>query len=237
MPEATHHRKRHRLRWVILALLGIGVAFGLVWLFTRQTLGLFQSRESLEAFLEAQGGRAPLALMTLQFLQVVLAPIPGHLLSVVSGMAFGLWRGTLYTVVGVATGCAVVLLISRWLGRPAVERWAPRQALNRIDDWAARRGPLFFFLFFLVPFLPDDLACFAVGISSLPLVPMFLLIAVARLPGHFASAWLGATATGLPLVGWLIIIGAAILLLALYWRHRNAVERWVLARIEGTDHG
>ncbi len=233
---ATDHPNRH-LRIVILVLLGAGLALGLGWLFARHGPGLFQSRESLEAFLIAQGGRAPIALMGLQFLQVVLAPIPGHLLSVVSGLAFGLWKGTLYTVVGVASGCAVVLVVARWLGRPAVERWAPRPALVRIDTWAARRGPLFFFLFFLLPFLPDDLACFAVGLSNLPLVPMFLLIVVARLPGHFASAWLGATATGLPLLGWILIIAMAAAVLALYWRNREAVERWLIARIEGPDRG
>lgn len=82
---AMDHRDS-QLRRTTLILLGAGIAVGLGWLFTRHGPGWFQSRESLEAFLQAQGGRAPFALMTLQFLQVVLAPIPGHLLSVVSGL-------------------------------------------------------------------------------------------------------------------------------------------------------
>jgi uncharacterized membrane protein YdjX (TVP38/TMEM64 family) len=170
-------------------------------------------------------------------LQVVLAPIPGHLLGVVSGLAFGLWRGTLYTVLGVGFGSALVLGLARWLGRPAVERLAPDGALRRVDQWAARRGPLFFFLVFLFPFLPDDLACLAVGISPLPLIPMFLLILAARLPGHFAAAWIGATATRLPVLGWILIGLLAVLLLLAYWRYRRVVERWLLRHAEGIDSG
>lgn len=229
---------RGRLYWLLGAAVA-AVAAGLLLLAYRWAgsppIEIFLDRESLEAFLERQGPRAPLAFLLLQAVQVVLAPIPGHLLGVVSGMIFGLWQGTLYTSLGVGAGAAIILVLARLLGRPVVERLAPASGLDRVDRWAARRGPLFFFLFFMLPFLPDDLACLALGLSRLPLAPMFLLILLARLPGHFVAAWFGATATRLPLAGWVVIILFAVAATLLYWRHRRQVEHWLLARIEGLD--
>ncbi len=217
----------------VLALAAVAVvAAAGAWLLRLLAPAIFSDRESLVGFLARQGPRAPLALIGLQVGQVVLAPIPGHLLAMVSGALFGPWRGTLYTVVGVGLGSAIAMGLARWAGRPLVERLAPRSAMARINRWAARRGPAFFFLFFMLPFMPDDLACFALGLSALPILPMLGLVVVARLPGHFASAWFGATATRLSWTLWIAMAALAGLVFALAWRHRQAIEAWMLARIE-----
>jgi len=198
---------------------------------------VFSDRASLVAFLGEQGPRAPLAFVALQVGQVVLAPIPGHLLAIVSGAAFGPWRGMLYTALGVGLGSAIAMLLARLAGRPLVERLFPVGAMVRVDRWAARRGPVFFFLFFMLPFMPDDLACFALGLSPLPILPMLGLVVAARLPGHFISAWIGATATHLSWALWIALAALAGLVSALCWRHRQAIETWMLARIERVGAG
>jgi len=225
-----------RWPWVLLAAVVVALLVGgSIWLLLQAPhVSLFRDREALQAFLDQQGARAPLALMALQAAQVLVAPIPGHFLAVASGMLFGLWQGTLYTVLGVGVGSAMAIGLARLAGRPLVGRLVTRRQLARIDHWAASHGPIFFFLFFLIPFLPDDLACFAAGLSPLP-VPLLLgIVVVARLPGHFASAWIGATATRLPLAGWVAIIVGAGLLTLLYWRHRRRLERWLIERIQRT---
>jgi len=223
---------RHRLRAIFgLAAIVVIAAAG-AWALRLLAPAIFSDRESLLAFLDRQGPRAPLVFIGLQVGQVVLAPIPGHLLAVVSGAIFGPWRGTLYTVAGVGLGSALAMSLARLAGRPLVERLAPRGTMTSINRWAARRGAVFFFLFFMLPFMPDDLACFALGLSSLPILPMLGLVVAARLPGHFAAAWVGATATRLPWALWIAIAALAGLILAIAWRHRQAIEAWMLARIE-----
>lgn len=231
MPRQPLNR---RTLWAgLAALVTLGAAT--VLLLGLPIATLFQNRGSLHGFLEAQGLWGPLILMALQVAQVIAAPVPGHLLAVVGGALYGPWRGTAYAALGVGLGSAIVLWLTRRLGRPLVARWVPPAALQRIDRWSARRGPLFFFLFFLLPFLPDDLACFAAGMSALPLLPMLGLIVLARLPGHFLSAWLGAHAAHVPPVGWIGILVLAGLLLGLYLWRREAIETWLLARLERRD--
>ncbi|MFH1143697.1 MAG: TVP38/TMEM64 family protein [Candidatus Eisenbacteria bacterium] len=217
-------------RWPAVVLSFLLLA-GAVWLL-RPLLGqLFGDQQALRRFIGQHGVWGPVIFMALQAAQVIVAPIPGHILAVASGYLFGPWRGTAYTVVGVGFGSAVVLLLSRTLGRPVVERLVPGSALARVDLWAARRGPLFFFVLFMLPFMPDDIACFAVGLSALPLLPMLALIILARFPGHFVSAWLGATAERLPPIGWAILAVGGLVLAGIYWRHRRRFESWMLAHL------
>jgi uncharacterized membrane protein YdjX (TVP38/TMEM64 family) len=231
----TGSPRPRRLRLLLALAAATGAAVAGAVLLHAVAPPIFLDRDSLLAFLERQGPWAPLALMGLQAAQVVLAPIPGHLLGVVSGYAFGPWLGAAYTAAGVGAGSAAVMGLSRALGRPLVERLAPRSAIDRIDRLAARRGPVFFLLFFFVPFVPDDLACFAVGLSSLPLIPMVALVIAARLPGHLVAAWIGHSATRLPWAGWIALAALGGLLFALYWRYRGPIEAWMLARIERSD--
>lgn len=227
--------RRNSVRALVLALVVLLALSALGWLLYTLAPNLFRDRAALHAALSDLGPWAPPALMGLLAAQVILAPIPGHLLGVASGALFGPWFGTLYTALGVATGSLIVLLLTRSIGRPLVRRLAAPHTLESIDRWAIRRGPLFFFLFFLLPFLPDDLACFALGLSPMRLWPMLGLTILARLPGHFLAASLGAQAAAISPAVWTVAICAALLLLGLYWRHRARVEGWLVGQLERVD--
>lgn len=216
---------------VLTLLLSVGFV---LWIGPGTLIRIVTDRNFLEAFLRAKGAWGPAILAGLQALQVILAPIPGHVLGVISGFLFGVWKGTLFTALGVGVGSAFVLFFARRFGRPLVSRWVSPAAVARIDQWAARRGPLFFALVLLVPFVPDDLACFAVGLSRLPLLPMLGLIVLARLPGHFVAAWAGAQARDVPAWLWAILGIVALALFLAYWRHREAIEAWLLSKL-GTE--
>jgi uncharacterized membrane protein YdjX (TVP38/TMEM64 family) len=226
-----------RRRGFIAAAIVLAIALGVlgIWLVRAPLSAVFRDPQSLRATLHRMGAWAPIAFMALQAAQVIAAPIPGHILAIAAGTLFGPWRGTIYSALGVGAGSAIVLLLSRYLGRPWMRRILPERARDRVDVWAARRGPAFFFFFFMMPFMPDDLACFAVGLSPLPLLPMLALIVLARLPGHFVSAWIGATAHQLPWTAWLAILAPFAILLVLYLRHRRTIEAWLLRRLERLD--
>jgi uncharacterized membrane protein YdjX (TVP38/TMEM64 family) len=226
-----------RRRWLTigLAALLLVLAAGAVWLAAAPLAAIFRDPASLPDALRRYGPYAPLAFMALQAAQVIAAPIPGHVLAVAAGALFGPWRGAAFSALGVGAGSAIVLVLSRRLGRPWIRRILPESARARVDGWAARHGPAFFFVFFMLPFMPDDLACFAVGLSPLPLLPMLALIVLARLPGHVVSAWIGATAQHLPWSAWLAMLAPAALLLLVYLRQRRRIEATLLRRIESLD--
>jgi len=85
-------------------------------------------------------------------------------------------------------------------------------------------GLVFFFLVFLIPGLPDDIACFVAGLTSLPLLALIAVSAIGRLPSVVASVWLGTHAQQLPWQGWLILAGLTLTLALAAWRYGERIQ-------------
>jgi len=228
--------RRGIIRWIIAiaALAVVGVA---AWRWGGAIGELFRNRAALQMWVASFGVWAPLVSIALNVAQVIAAPIPGQVLGLVNGYLFGVWLGTLYSLIGVMLGTGVVLILTRRWGRPFVARLVARTQLARLDRLIARRGALFFFLVFLLPFLPDDLTCFAVGLTDLPLGRMLVLIALGRLPGLVVASWVGANAANLSPVEWIVLAGGASALALTYWRWGEKIEAVLMSGIERIVQG
>lgn len=187
---------------------------------------LFQDQARLREWVNQWGLWKPFAIILLQMAQVLLAPVPGQIVGLVSGYFFGVVWGTIYSMVGTMLGSAAAFILARTFGRPLVERLIPPPTLKRLDDGAQRHGLFFFLMVFLIPFLPDDLACFVAGLSSIP-IPALLLAAIAgRLPGIFTSCWLGANAVRFTTTQWALLIVASALLALLFLLYDDQLQKW-----------
>src|SRR6266480_4665610 len=102
----------------LVALLVIGG--GVLW--HTGVLHRISSKGHLIALLQAGGWTGALLCIAVQFLQVVIAVIPGEITSVAAGYVFGAWRGFLYSAIGVTLGSAFNFWFARVVGRPARER-------------------------------------------------------------------------------------------------------------------
>lgn len=152
----------------------------------------------------------------------------GQFVGMANGYLYGLWLGTFYSMAGLVLGTTLAMALGRWFGRPLVERLVDAEKLARWDRIANRQGPPFFFLVFLFPFLPDDVVCFLIGLSPLPIPRMVVLATLGRLPGVFVSCWVGAHAAELPWWAWLPLGGGAAALAWLFWRYQARLEALVL---------
>ena len=219
-------------RWI----LGIAalVALGLVaWRWGSAALALFRDQRVIQAWIISFGVWAPLVSIALNAAQVIVAPLPGEVASLANGYLFGDWLGTFYNWIGVMVGSAIVLLITRRWGRPMVARLVrEREQLANLDHLVARRGTLFFFFVFLLPLMPKDLACYAVGLTDLPIGRMLVVIAIGRLPGLIVASWLGAHAMDLSLTIWIVLIVAAGVLGLVYLRWSTAIQTTLMSWVE-----
>jgi len=168
----------------------------------------------------------------LQMAQVLLAPVPGHVVGAASGYLFGVLWGTLYSTLGTALGSLVAFALSRKYGRPLLERLVPGDRLARLDARAHQKGLFFFALVFLVPFLPDDIACFAAGLTPIPIPALMLAVLAGRPPGILVSAWLGAKATGLSAVQWVLVLATSTLFALLFLFYGPQLEDRVMNLVE-----
>jgi len=199
-------------------------AFIATWIWRRPLWALFGDQVRIQGWLLRFGPLAPLLSIGLNAAQVLVAPIPGQIVGLANGYLYGVWLGTLYSMLGLLVGTTLAMLLARRFGRPLVERLVARPRLERWDRIAARQGPWFFFLVFLIPGLPDDLVCFVIGLSALSLPRMIVLAMLGRLPGVWVSCWVGAHAGALPWWVWLPLGAATAALAAASWRYQPSLE-------------
>jgi uncharacterized membrane protein YdjX (TVP38/TMEM64 family) len=197
----------------------------------------FRDPVRLREWVRDWGAWAPLGIIGLQMTQVLIAPIPGHVVGLASGYLFGVIWGTFYSVLGTALGSLIAFVVARTYGRPLVERLLPPETLERLDAGAQRRGLFFFVLLFLLPFLPDDMACLVAGLTPIPIPALMLAVLAGRPPGILVSCWVGANAAGLSTAQWALLIAASVLLALLFLFYEEQLEEGATNLVERLTSG
>lgn len=175
---------RSRRRFIV-HLLALGFAFVVATVLVHRHFAFLTDAQAVREFIQGYGILAPVVLIVLQAVQVVVAPIPGQVLAVVAGYLFGIWWGTLYNMIGITIGSAIAFWISRRYGRTYVENIVHEETLAQFDAISDDYGRAALFFFFLVPGLPDDVICFAGGLTDIPLWQLVVLAVIGRTPAFF----------------------------------------------------
>jgi uncharacterized membrane protein YdjX (TVP38/TMEM64 family) len=189
-------------------------------------------QEQIRAWVEGLGPWGPVAIILLEMTQALLAPIPGQAIEAVSGYLHGPFLGTLFPIIGMAIGSLLAFLLARRFGRPLVIRLIGEKSMARLDDLVRRGGAPFFFLIWLLPFAPDDLACVAAGLTPMPTRQFMILMLLGRLPGVFVSVWVGANAARIGPAWWVALFVAIALAALAFWRWGDQLQEFVLQFIE-----
>lgn len=185
-------------------------------------------QERVRAWIEGFGVWGPLALIAMIVVQTVLSISPISLLAVVGAYVFGFWGGIVYAFIGLAVGSALCMILGRVFGRPLIDRLIDPRSLATFDRFTQKRGPVFFFIIFVMPWVPDDLACYAIGLSQLSLKLMIPLAAIGRMPSVIVQCWLVAYAAELPLGVILGVIAGGVLLALAFYRYHAQLEQFVI---------
>lgn len=187
------------------------------------------NKELLRDYFLSFGSFTEAVFLGVQFLQVLLAPIPGQLIGLLGGFLFGFWKGILITMVGLTLGSLVAIVLSRWIGEHLVRRFVPGEVMARFDYLLARGKPFDFFMIFLLPALPDDAVCFLAGLTRLPVGQLVLVCLLGRFPGMAVLTFTGSNLeTNMVLAQYIFVV--AMVLAVVLWLYDDKVEAWVRGR-------
>ncbi len=231
-----------RAGWRLWLIVGVGLAMlaAILVLWGRPLYEFLSDQEDIRAWVEGFGAWGPAAIAGLEMAQAVIAPFPGQAIELVGGYLFGLWLGTLWAMVGIIAGSLLSFLLARRFGRPLAKRLVGAKAVSRLDELAQRGGALFFFLLWLLPFVPDDLACLAAGLTPMPVRQFLILMALGRLPGIFVATWVGVNAGGITPLWWAILLGLLVLASLALWRWGSSLQAAMfrlLDKVSGQRNG
>ena len=151
-------------------------------------------RQAIKAWFDAWGAVSAWVFLGVQFLQVVVAPIPGQFVGMLGGFVFGFWRGLVLNVVGNAIGSLFAMLLTRFFGERVMRPFVPAPLQERFDATIHRGGLANFFMLFLLPGTPKDAICFMAGVTRLPIWKLMLANTLGRLPGIMVLTFAGAAA-------------------------------------------
>ena len=220
-----------RLLWLVAALLLIALT-GTLLRWWQPIHTFISNREQIRAWVESLGPWGPAVIVLLETAQTLLAPIPGQAIEMVSGYLYGPWPGSLLAMSGIALGSSIAFGLSRRFGRPLAVRLAGRRSMAQLDDLARRGGAPFFFLLWLLPFVPDDLACIAAGLTPMPFRRFILLMLLGRWPGVFVSALVGANVARIEPLWWAALLALIAAVALILWRWGAQIQAAALNRIE-----
>jgi uncharacterized membrane protein YdjX (TVP38/TMEM64 family) len=180
--------KRNVLRVILLTTFILLVT----WL-----IRITDARQILRAVLERVNGMGAWApfWFVLTYVLACLTFFPGVILTMGSGILFGVVKGTFFTTLGATLGAASAFLISRYLARDWVRRRLEKYPLFRVvDDAVAKEGWKVAGLIRLSPAFPYIPLNFVFGLTRIPFWQFVLVTYFAIHPLTILFVYLGSLA-------------------------------------------
>ena len=166
----------------------------------------FSDTDVLKAWIDEHYALGILVMILLCAVQVVIALIPGELLEIAAGYAFGGFVGSLVCIVGLTLGSVVAIMLARKFGRRLVESLYPREKIDALPIISTpKKRNAMTFLLFLIPGTPKDLFTYVIGMTEMSIPLYIALTAFARLPSIVMST-IGGGALGDGKFGHAIVI-------------------------------
>lgn len=214
------------------------IIFSLTLLLVLQVTGFFiliKDQTSLQEYIKGAGRWMSFAYIALQYLQVVLLPVPA-IVSTLAGVAlFGVLPTIIYSLIGIVTASITAFLIGRKLGYKAVAWLIGKESLDKWQKKLKGKDNFFLTLAFLLPVFPDDVLCFVAGLSSMSLRYFSIMIFICRGIGItttcFSFEFIPFT-TWWGLLIWGVLLTAIVLLLIYIYKRFDALQAWFSKRFK-----
>lgn len=208
-------------RWLKTAL--VLLAFGTVSYFTHFHLEI--RPPDIRDFILSVGWWGPVIF----FIVYTIGPFvffPTSVLSLGAGLAFGVWPGVLYIIIGATGAASTGYVMARLFGRSVLKMdsfsWS-----EKLFHQMEKRGFLYIFVLRLIPIVSFDLLSYAGGIARVRFSSFILATVLGMIPGTFAYSFLGASIASGNIFIFIIAAALFLLLIGITYYFRKPVKRWL----------
>ncbi len=190
---------------------------------------IVKDEEAFEAYLKRSGSWMSVVFIVIQFLQVVILPIPSTVTVVAGAALFNPLRGSIFSLIGIMLGSLCAFLIGRYAGARAVAWLVGKDTLEKWMKKIEGKDKLLLTAMFVLPVFPDDVLCFVAGLSSMSVWYFLTVIFISRVLAVFITSY---SITLIPFDTWwgLLIWGIfGLLVIALFiflYRKSDAILGW-----------
>lgn len=188
----TFLRYKKEIVYKILSLFVVLIFLFIISLYLLKSTGLLDKFDSVEKFrlyIHSFGNGAVFLFILIQFLQVVVLPIPAFITVGAGVLLFGPFWGALYSSIGIITGSLVAFFIGRIFGFKVAKWLVGEDNLKKGLETIKGKDKLILTFMFLFPFFPDDILCFVAGITTMSKSFFLVMIVATRIISIFASSY------------------------------------------------
>lgn len=186
-------KRNYLLTQAVLLSLFLGAVIFASFKYAPAVTRLFREPDRFREYLSAWGAAGPLIFIAFSAIQVIIAVIPGEIVQVAGGFAFGTPLGTLYAMTGTVIGTVVVFSAIRLLGFSLVKAMISPAQLEKFRFLVrSPKSEIAIFVLFLIPGIPKDVLVYLSGLTPIRMLRFLVICTVGRLPGVAGSAYIGA---------------------------------------------
>lgn len=216
------NRVRPTNLYLLLSIVLAALVVWALWQWGPELWLLLNDAQALETAVAGLGIWGPLALIAINALQIVVAPIPGYVVQLAAGYLFGPFWGGFYAVCGMMVGSMLSMWIARTFGRPFALWMVGQERLTHWETVTHSTSTLLWFLLLLGPI--GDIPYVLAGLSSVSYRKIFLLTFFVRVPSVILSTSIGGGAVP---ISWLIgLVVIAVFFGAIAFYHRTRLSNW-----------
>ncbi len=168
------------------------ISLALLILYFMKLSGILEKINSIEGFrnyVASFGSKAVFVYILIQFLQVVILPVPGFITVLAGVYLFGPLYASLYSLIGIILGSLVAFFLGKILGYKFVCYLFGEKTINTWLEKIKNKDKIILTFMFLFPFFPDDILCFVSGLSSMKSGYFIVMIIVCRSISVFTSTY------------------------------------------------
>jgi len=189
-------------------------------------VSFFLSKEKVAEFLNSLGPMSFAGFIIIQAIQVIAAPIPGEVTGFMGGYLYGIILGLILSTIGLTLGSWLAFSLSRFFGRPFVDRFIKKETMERYDYLLHHKGAFLIFLLFLIPGFPKDSLCYIIGLGHLTTKEFLVISTVGRFGGTVLLTLGGNYIHRHQYYSFFVLIGVAIIVIFLSMVYKDKLEHF-----------
>lgn len=163
-------------------------------------------------------------LLGMQFLQIVVAFIPGEVVQLAAGLMYGPFFGALIVLVGCFFSSALIYKLVHALGAPFVQGMVSTEHLEKFRKFEeSGKLDIVVFVLFLIPGMPKDVFTYIVPLTNMPIKRFLALTTIGRIPGVLASTYAAHGLAEGEIVGPIVVIAVVVVIAIVAIVFRNKI--------------
>ena len=153
------------------------------------------------------GALGVLLLLGIQFLQIVVAFIPGEVVQLAAGLMYGPVFGSIIVLVGCVISSTIIYQLVHLLGAPFVQGMVSTEHLEKFRKFEeSGKLDIVVFILFLIPGMPKDVFTYLVPLTDMQYKEFITLTTIGRIPGVVASTYAASGFANGHIVGPIVVL-------------------------------